>query len=69
MMRIIQYLENDYIFQEAKKYNIDHVLLGAYTGNIGSWKVMEKCGGKFENIVIEDETGLPVKRYWIEIGG
>lgn len=55
--------------EEAKKYNIDHVLLGAYTGNIGSWKVMEKCGGKFENIVIEDETGLPVKRYWIEIGG
>lgn len=55
--------------EEAKKYSIDHVLLGAYTGNIGSWKVMEKCGGKFENIVIEDETGLPVKRYWIEIGG
>lgn len=54
--------------KEAKKYNIDNVLLGAYTGNIGSWKVMEKCGGKFENIVIEDETGLPIKRYWIEIG-
>lgn len=28
---------------------------------------MEKCGGKFENIVIEEETGLPVKRYWIGI--
>ena len=55
--------------KEAKKYNIDNVLLGAYTGNIGSWKVMEKCGGKFEKIVIEDETGLPIKRYWIEIGG
>lgn len=53
--------------KEAKKYNIDHVLLGAYTGNIGSWRVMEKCGGKFENIVIEDETGLPVKRYWISL--
>ncbi len=53
--------------KEAKKYNIDHVLLGAYTGNIGSWKVMEKCGGKFENIVIEDEIGLPVKRYWISL--
>ena len=38
----------------------------AYKGNIGSWKVMEKCGGKFENIVIEEETGLPVKRYWID---
>lgn len=51
---------------EAKKKNIDKVLLGVYTGNIGSWKVMEKCGGKLENIVIEGGTGLPVKRYWIE---
>lgn len=53
--------------QEAKNKNIDKVLLGAYTGNIGSWKVMEKCKGKLENIDIEEETGLPVKRYWIEI--
>ena len=53
--------------QEAKKMNIDKVLLGAYVGNIGSWKVIEKCGGQFEKIIIEDETGLPVKRYWINI--
>ena len=52
---------------EAKKKNIDKVLLGAYTGNIGSWRVMEKCNGKLENIVIEEETGLPIKRYWIDI--
>ena len=38
------------------------------TENIGSCKVIEKCGGKFENIAIEEETGLPVKRYWIKIG-
>ena len=53
--------------QEAKKMNIDKVLLGAYVGNIGSWKVIEKCGGQFEKIIIEDETGLSVKRYWINI--
>ena len=53
--------------KEAEKYNIERILLGAYIGNIGSWKVMEKCGGKLENIVIEDETGLPVKRYWIDL--
>ena len=35
--------------------------------NIGSWKTMEKCNGKYENTVIEEETGLPVKRYWIYI--
>ena len=53
--------------EEAKNKKIDKVLLGAYTGNIGSWKTMEKCNGKYENTVIEEETGLPVKRYWIYI--
>jgi len=28
---------------------------------------MEKCGGKLENIIVEDETGLPIKRYWIDV--
>ena len=51
---------------EAKNISVDKVLLGAYTGNIASWKVMEKCNGKYENTVIEEETGLPIKRYWIE---
>ena len=50
-----------------KNININRVLLGAYTGNFGSWKVMEKCGGKFDNVVIEEETGLSVKRYWISL--
>lgn len=53
--------------EEAKIKNIDKVLLGAYVGNIGSWKVMEKCNAKLENIVIEEETGLPIKRYWINL--
>ena len=52
--------------KEAKEKNINKVLLGAYIGNIGSWKTMEKCGGKFEGITIEKDTGLPIKRYWIE---
>ena len=51
--------------EEARIKNIDKVLLGAYVGNIASWKVMGKCGAELENIVIEDETGLPIKRYWI----
>ena len=51
--------------EEARIKNIDKVLLGAYEGNIASWKVMLKCGAELENIVIEDETGLPIKRYWI----
>lgn len=46
---------------------LDKVYLGAYEGNIGSWKVMEKCNARFENIVIEEETGLPIKRYSIDL--
>ena len=52
---------------EAKNIGLNKVYLGAYTGNIGSWKVMEKCGGIYENTITEKETGLPVKRYCIEI--
>lgn len=52
---------------EAMKKGINKVLLGAYTGNIGSWKVMEKCGGILDSIVIEEETGLPIKKYWITL--
>ena len=52
--------------KEAKNRNIDKVLLGAYEENFASWKLMEKCGGVYENTIIEEESGLPVKRYWIE---
>ncbi len=53
--------------KEAKNRGIRRVLLGAYVGNIPSWKVMEKCGGKLERIIIEEETGLPIKQYWISL--
>lgn len=53
--------------QEAKGMKLDKVYLGAYEGNIGSWKVMEKCNARFENRVIEEETGLPIKRYSIDL--
>lgn len=55
------------VLQEAKKKDINKVLVAAYTGNVGSWKVMEKCNGKLDRIVIEEETGLPIKQYWIQI--
>lgn len=47
--------------------NIDRVYLGAYLGNIASWKIMEKCHGIFDQILIEEETGLPIKKYYIDI--
>ena len=53
--------------EKAKNIGIDRVLLGAYEDNIGSWKTMEKCGAEFEKTVIEEETGLKIKRYWISL--
>lgn len=53
--------------REAKRMKMEEVFLGAYEGNTGSWKVMEKRGAKSEGIVIEEESGLPVKRYRIDL--
>ncbi len=52
---------------KAKDMNMNRVMLGAYEGNISSWKTMEKCNGKFEKIIYEEETGLPIKKYYIDI--
>ena len=53
--------------EEAKKINLSKVWLGAYESNVGSWKLMEKCGATFYKIVYEEDTNLPIKKYWIDI--
>lgn len=53
--------------EKAKELNLNKVFLGAYLGNVGSWKIMEKLYAKFEKIVYEEGTGLPIKRYWIDL--
>lgn len=53
--------------EEAKNKGIGRILLGSYEDNIASWKTMEKCGAEFEKIVIEEQTGLQIKRYWISL--
>ena len=53
--------------EKAKEFNLERVMLGAYEGNIGSWKLMERCNGKYLETVYEDETGLPIKKYYIDI--
>ena len=41
-------------------------LIGAYTSNIGSCKVIEKCNGILENVVIDpNDTKETINRYWI----
>ena len=53
--------------EKAKGRGLDKVYLGAYEDNIGSWKIMENCNAQFDKIVYEDDTNLPIKKYWIDI--
>ncbi len=56
------------MLDEAKARKIRKVLVSAHTSNIGSVKVIEKCGGKLENIVADpDEEGETINRYWFDI--
>ena len=57
----------NFTLKKAKEHKIDKVYLGAYVGNIGSWKTMEKFDAEFIGIVIEKDTGLPIKRYSINL--
>ncbi len=52
---------------KAKELGITRAYLGAYVGNVGSWKTMEKCNAIFDKTVYEDESGLPIKKYYIDI--
>ena len=51
----------------------DNILYGKnddkmiYEDNVGSWKIMEQCNAQFDKIVYEDDTYLPIKKYWIDI--
>ena len=56
------------MLEEARKKHFWRVLIGAYSDNIGSCRVIEKCGGKLEN-ALPDPTAPDklVNRYWIEV--
>ena len=53
--------------KEARAIHIERVLLTAYTSNAASVRVIEKNGGKLENVVPHPETGEPHGRYWIDL--
>ena len=42
--------------KEAKALGIDELLLGAYSSNIASWKVMERCGAVFHRTILENNN-------------
>lgn len=51
---------------QAKKLKIHKVLLTALETNISSNKVIQKCGGIFENKVKDSDNSI-INRYWISI--
>lgn len=50
----------------ARRHGIERVLLTCNLDNVGSWKVIERCGGVFESIADYPELGSPKRRYWID---
>ncbi len=54
------------LLEEARKKHIQRILTGVHTSNIGSWKVIEKCGFKFiEEIVDPNDSSEKIKKYSI----
>lgn len=52
--------------EEAKRLKIYKALLVCLETNLGSNKVIQKCGGIFENKV-KDADGSIINRYWIDV--
>ena len=46
---------------------IDRILLTCDVENVGSQKVIERCGGIFENTIDNPQTKGKERRYWIDI--
>ena len=46
---------------------IDRALLTCDIGNVGSMKVIERCGGVFEGLTNEPKLEIQKRRYWIQI--
>lgn len=54
------------MLEEAKRKKIYKILIASHKFNIASCKVIEKCGGKLENVVDDpNDKNNPINRYWI----
>ena len=54
-------------FPICSSLGIRRVLVTCDTDNLGSRKVIEKCGGIFENLTGESQLKVQKRRYWIDI--
>lgn len=51
----------------AKGLGLDRVLLTCDDTNRASARVIESCGGQLENTVMDPDSGIPRRRYWITV--
>lgn len=49
----------------ARSYGVDGVLVTCDDQNVGSARVIERCGGVLENVVDGPDPGERTRRYWI----
>lgn len=55
------------MLEEAKQKKIYKVLIGCHTSNVGSSRVIEKCNGQLENVVVDpNDINETISRYWID---
>ena len=52
----------------ASSIGLERVLVTCDYDNVGSAKVIENCGGVFENLAVGHDGLAPKRRYWVEIG-
>lgn len=55
------------LVKEARKFEINRLLITCNEGNVGSKKIIEKNGGILENKVFSEEKNAVVLRYWIDL--
>jgi predicted acetyltransferase len=51
----------------ARSLGLSRVLLTCDDTNLASARVIEACGGRFENKVLDEASGLERRRYWIAV--
>jgi predicted acetyltransferase len=52
---------------QARNLGLERVLLTVRTDNVPSIRVIESSGGAFEDERVDPDTGLPYRRYWIDL--
>lgn len=53
--------------EKCKELNIERVLITCREDNLGSKKSIEKNKGIYENSIIDENSGLIYRRYWVNI--